>query len=100
MNRADQHPVPLHLSQRLSQHLLTDPRHLAGKLRETQFAMLVEDFENDHRPLVSDPADQIVDQGLYLWVGIGGWRLLGNPLRGADGLIAEGQVGLRVRGRV
>src|SRR4051812_2613171 len=54
--------------------------------------MLGQHLEDDHRPLVRDATDQLVDQGLNPRIVIDGWWRLGNTARLAKRGVAERQL--------
>src|SRR5690606_20888915 len=78
MDGALHEPVAFHLAQRLRQHLLADPRDLAANLGEAQLAMIGEDLENQHRPLVGDLSDHVVDEFVHARIAVGPWLRRGH----------------------
>src|SRR5439155_758864 len=76
MYRSYDKPIPLHLTQRLGQHLLADVSDPFANTGETGIAMLGQDLQDQHGPFVCDPADHLIDEGLDARIGVlAGFRM-------------------------
>ena len=63
-------PVALHPPQGLGQHLLADPPDQLADAGEPQLAVVGEDLQDEHRPLVGDGSDQVADQCVHRRVAV------------------------------
>lgn len=66
MDGAGDEAVGLHLPKRFCQHLLTHGAEKVCDLGEAKGAVLGENFEDEHRPLVGDATDDLLNEGIDL----------------------------------
>ena len=60
---ASDEAVGLHLAKGLGEHLLADVADELAEMGEADGAMLGEDVEDEHGPLVGDAGDDLADEG-------------------------------------
>src|ERR1700722_11610597 len=81
--------VALHLAQRLREHLLADTLDQFAEAREAQLTLFCQYLKNQHRPLVSDAADQVVNEGFDLGIEVSRGSAGGINLRRRDLLFGK-----------
>src|SRR5579863_1519845 len=81
--------VALHLAQRLCEHLLADTLDQFAQARKAQLTLFRQYLKNQHGPLVSDAADQVVNEGFNLGIEVSGGSAGGINLRRRDLLFGK-----------